>query len=544
MRCPIILAVFAVICAVSAPGYACEEGGLLFTCRKNEQSDQSFNHDPPLAALDEVRRNEVQYVVPEVTVNPSFDFVSWQYITKLGFNMLVGARTDLGHNEYVYDPDIFRRVDALLYPRRYEKNEERIDPIHLRQLFFSPQVGTTIPSGDHPPALHNYIRPGDVARLIQEHTYNEVLFEHFISREHIETAFNIDPNANVNVDAIALHYAPYDPEWPMANQGVYLSFEGNTTIDIDGYPPMNVQDGAILRIPGDCIIYIPSDYDDPPAPYGGPSVLVGAVTQAGCGQIILKEPEVDALVDHAEVRGNSGNLLNTIIDVDGLTLPQSAVGYFTSQWTPGPIHHLWFSGFRLTGAGILSTEGGGTIPGLNGVPMANNNPGPPVSTTGEQVGLEPPEVSSLNGLALTPGKDLPHLVTDSPTPVLTAAASHAYVQVGGGDLPTLPVPPTGFIGLNFSDPVIDLGSMYESLGMPWVRIPGTFPELFAPHSALLWPYLWGTIVIDPVDGCDEWDCDYAPVYPFLVGGALYAQVYLFSDTEIALSSPLKIKFDP
>jgi hypothetical protein len=251
------------------------------------------------------------------------------------------------------------------------------------------------------------------------------------------------------------------------------------------------------------------------SPFDGESVLVQSVIP-NSGQIILLESEVDAMVSNSGVRDNGGNPLTAVVDVDGLTLP-NAPGYFFSQHTPGQIHHLWFSGYSMTGAGILSTEGGGTIPFLNGVAMASN--GSP--TTGVQVGLVPPNVRSLAGLALTPDA-LYHFVTDSPTPNPSGAGT-IKVQIGG-----CPPAPNAFLLWNLGQVIsggVDVGIDVGALN---------FREWY-PHVVM------NLVGIGP-DRCGEWNFMITDgIFNNLKGRNLRFQAHV-GGGALWLSTPCKIQF--
>jgi hypothetical protein len=495
-----------------AQGLADEEGGLLYSCRNTEQSGQSWAAAMPYASINEVRFNEVQYVVP-TTPFPPFNYTSKQFATKLGYNMLVGAHN--GVPNYLYDANIFGKIDALMHPRDFNTGQ-RLNPINMRQLFFSPMNQVTTP-------MMSYLNPGGVGRVQPGGT-----FEIFLSAAQIKFAFGIAAGVNINLDAVALHYAPNDPNWPQQDQGIYLSLEGLTAINIIDWGAVAVNDGAILRIPGNCINYVASPYDG--------SAIVSAITVAGCGQIVCSEAaDVDPMVANSGICDTGGVPILAIGDLDGLTLPESAAGYFTTNVILGrPVHHLWFSGLNLVGAGIVSTEPGGVPPMLGSIAILN---GVPMAGLGDQVGLvtpAPPGVANLNGLALTE-KDLSHFVMDTPTPEIGPAPLPitAHLQIGGA---VLPAPAAGplCVGLNLAAPVVDFGA-------PFPSYPGTFPELFMPWWPPLPPFLWGA---PPVlaDECANLSINFGPVLGPLAGQYLYAQSYLVGGAVIPLSAPLKLAF--
>ena len=493
--------------ALPAAGMAAEDGrGLLFTTRFDEQSNQS---SVPYDALNYVHDEEVQYVVPEDTINPLFDYTSKQWATNLGYNFLVGDYD--GDGDY-YNRSIFGAVDALLHPRK--GNGARIYPITMRQLFFSPREEVASVIAAAPPFVST-LRPADVGRIVPGG-----LFEIFLSEDQVRDAFRISPNEKFNIDAIMLHKTD---QWSPQYQGIYLSFEDAVTITISG-GTYTVNDGAVLRIPGNGIAWTVSTYDSV-------SLLAGSVTP-GTGQIILTESDVNAVVATSGVKNNSGSPVSSIGDLDGLTLPKVS-GYFTSQHVTGPVHHFWFCGYNTAGGGaILSTEYGGSIPTLNGVPMANNDPGTAAST-GEQVGLVTPGgVGSLNGLAIT-GDDLSHFVLDSTTPQ-PSGPGVINVQIGGAPA----YPGNVFFGWEIGIGTaggVDVGGPPPGI---FAIHPGTFPEFFRPHSMKL-PFLV-PVAVDS-DNCAEWTIDVTPFYPLVVGRNLRFQAAFPSKPDIWLSAPCKIQ---
>ena len=496
--------ILLVLLAFPAAGMADEIGkGMLYTTLSNEKSNQS---SVPYDSINRVRDEEVQYVVPESTLA----FTSKQWATHMGYNFLVG---DLDGDGSYYQTPIFGKIDALLHPR--DANGDRVNTINMRQLFFSVPIELTSSVVAAAPFV-NTLNPSSVGRIVPGGQ-----FELFISHAQVGTAFGINPEEKHNLDAVMLHLTD---QWDKKDQGIYLSFEETVTIDNFGIS-YTVHDGAVLRIPEGGITWGVSTYD-------GVSQLVAAVVPY-CGEIIMTESEMDAYVSKATVNDNGGTKVCFIGDLDGLTLP-TVSGSFSSQYAT-KIHHFWFCGEDSNGGGaILSTEAFGSIPSLNGVSMANNDPGTG-ATTGEQVGLVTPNgVGSLNGLALS-ADDLPHFVLATGTPG-PSGPGVIDVQIGGA-----PVTPPGFVFFGWELGNSAIAGVDVGVAPPpaFAIRAGTFPEFFKPHKTVP-PFLVRPKV--DADNCASWSIDTTTFYPLVAGLNLCFQAAYVSSPDIWLSAPCKIQF--
>jgi hypothetical protein len=489
-----------------------DDEGLLFTPLKAEQSAQFPSGS---GALNSVLGKEVQYVVPVVTWNPDYDYVSWQWATFPGYNFCCG---DFDDDAYYFESFIWGKIDAVMRPRT--KSGFPVELKHMRQLFISPRQDYTsaVPAG---PPFTNTLRMGDVGRIV---TAGRV--EIFLTEEHVRKAFNIPKDQEINIDAVALHL---DKAWSPDAQGIYLSLEKDHDIVVDSGAYL-AQDGAILRIPRSRFTTITSTYD-------GVTFLVDDVAYYGCGELILNEAEVNSMLVASGFHGPKGNAVQQIGDLDGLT-PHNGNGYFINEYTGTPVHHLWFSGRRMRGGGIVSTAGGGTIPVMNGVAMGNdqNAPPPPYPrTTGRAVGLVPGDVESLDGLSRV-SSELPHFVLDSTTPEMPAIGT-IRVEIGGADVMGVPSPLTYLgwsMGVNTPHGV-DVGSSL-------VPLNGAYDECFPP--LIFDPLCFIPAPIDPATGCYEWVYTVpAWLYSYLVGNNMLFQAYSFEGLPpYFVSAPMKIQF--
>lgn len=515
--------ILAALLLVPAAGPADgKEWGLLYTTRFNQESAQFA----PGSALNEVRDDEIQYVVPQVT-NPPFDYTSKQFATHLGFNVLLG---DFDTDDNYFENYIFYRLDALMRPRDEDGNP--VELTNMRQLFISPRYGMESDIAA-PSEYTNALRPSDVGRIVPDGH-----FELFLSDEQVRDAFGIEEDVqDLNLDAIA--YDPFDEMVgnDQVEGGIYLSFENMNGLDIciinpyTGKPmTYTILDGAVLRIPKSDITWTTSEYD-------GVTQLVDSVNP-NCGQIIAVESEMTLKVQNSGVCDNMGNPVPSVIDVDGLTFKKNP-GIFYSQHIDEWVHDFWFCYYRENGgAGILTTFNNGRIALLNGVLMGNNDAGPPVRTTGEQVGLDPSTVPvhSLAGLALTEA-DVPHFVTDSTTPTGGAVIE---VEIGGATEAGLAILSWGQGPINPGE--VDPGISIESVGS-YAAFPEFYPPEFEsfPWSAFswLWPFWKDVVVIDASD-CGGWSCP-IPAGAFVLYNCTF-QMVLPLDEPYWVSAPMVIQF--
>jgi len=223
-----------------------------------------------------------------------------------------------------------------------------------------------------------------------------------------------------------------------------------------------------LRIPNRAIYWRYSCYD-------GARLVLRA---GNSGEIVLRETDVNARVAAAGIVDCSGAAVANVRDTNGLEI-DPAGGLFATPFGQGALN-LWFSGFGLQNATVLTTAGGGAVAVMNATPLASLS----------AVGLTDPCDTTLDGLAENPG-ELCHLTTDTPTGSLLGGET-VRVEVGGAR------PITGM-----------LWSVAAGPGAVDVTIPfanACFPELYPA------PVLLHVVPISP-DQCGV-DTQVLPSVPF------------------------------
>lgn len=332
-----------------------------------------------------------------------------------------------------WEATLSRQIDALCFARGTP-----LGGPNLRDVFFS--TATDVPSVlSANPALM-----GDVVRVRPGGQ-----FELFIAEGRVQASFGIAAGTRVNVDAFE-----YDPQAPTAQfppagpRGmVYLSLEEDhkMTINCGGaVKSLDVQDGAILAAPV-------LGFD-----------AKGAIL--GRGILVATEADVGAMIFNSTIADHTGKPVGRLIgDLDGLDLDPipGASPFFTTAC--GVFPHLKFCGERLTGGGIVSTHGGGSIAVINGLPM-----GSPVITDGTRVGLRPIGVGSLN--ALETGIRTCRLVTETRGPVVPGG-SIANIDIGGAQ-------PGSAIYLLLSSSIAPMPAGGIATAIGWAN--PCFPELMVP----------------------------------------------------------------
>lgn len=472
---PIALAAATIAALGAASATAQCQGDLLYTTRVLEHSNQCSTP----TSISEVRTNSLQIVQPKA----GMPFHSASYMPRAGYDALLG---DGDGDADFHEPNIFGAIDATLLPR---SPGGALLPIDKTRVFFSVKQSFTDTYG-------NTMSQGDIGR-IRAGGHIEL----FISAASIRNAFGIPAGFGIDVDAVAMGFRP-----GVLGGDLYLSFEELEVINIPPFGVTAITDGSILRIPAGAMSYAASPYD-------GAMTVTG--TAANSGQIIADEANMDVATTNAGVRDASGALVTSIIDVDGLTIDPTG-GFWQSPWTPNPVHHLWYCGQSLTGAAVVSTVGGGSIPSLNGRPLASA-----VMTTGQQVGLVTSSgVSSLAGLSVT-NCGTSHLSLDTATPVFTGAGT-LELDVGGSTSAWALI--TVGLGCNTAG-CVDTGTPLPNPDYPALVAPNVF--FFQPTGA---------------DGCGRLSL----FFPGPLVTALAGQTLVFQTVDFAgaghLSNAVKISF--
>ena len=288
-----------------------------------------------------------------------------------------------------WNPALFGEIDALCLPSAAASM-----PSHNpRSVFWSPSA-----------TMGNYntvqpFRPGDVARI---HVSGNV--QHFLRQEHVNKALGLPLNYPVDVDAIAYQYG----------LGVYFS------IDVDTPYPVQtacglvvVQDGDLIAIPHSAIIWS-SDR------------RVSSVLPNSAG-VIRNEAQFGAMLAASGIGDRFGNAITQAIDLESLDIDQSTQASVTTftwgSWSVA-VPDFLFSTESMTGCGILTTIGGGTIPWGPCSPMAMAAPN---ASSGVPLGVQPVSwavgaASYVNSLAFATTKRF----------VLEPQQHHLNYGLGGG----------------------------------------------------------------------------------------------------------------
>lgn len=342
---------------------------LSFTTLKNVENTLSGSSG---SSLGTITPEDIAIVEPQSGV-----YSAETVLDHLNINTLAG---DGDADAFYYELPLAARIDAL------HVCGAGTDGYTARDLFFSTKTPLPCASG-------GVIEPGDVSGIRIGAGANIM-----IDDLQIRSALGISPNILAfDVDAFTRD----------ASGSIYLSFENDVPIQ---WGTTLLFDGGVAVIPAT------------------------AITWAGCnvtsvipdsGYVAFNENQTNAMVVNANVADNIGNFIQVIFDLDGLEIDPNG-GTFTSSG--GTFPNLIFSGEYLTGGGILSTDAGGSIAVINGMPMATTFPSGP--TDGTQVGLAPGNVRSLNGLALT--QPTCRFVMDSTTPYLPTPGP-LNLTAGGAD---------------------------------------------------------------------------------------------------------------
>lgn len=434
---------------------------LTFTTFKNERTLSGSSG----TILTSITPEDVAIVTPSSTL-PSAE----KFLSHMNRNTLAGdGNLDANH----YASPLAMKVDALqICPPATGL------PHTARELYISTRVAMPCAGG-------GVIDPGDVHGVAIGATMTPM-----IDDMQIRNALGITPNTpTFNVDAFTRDAAG----------AIYLSFEQDVPILLG---TQMLLDGGVAMIPASALTWTGC-------------AVTGVVPNSGL--IAFNENFANLMVVNASVSDNTGNFVQVIFDLDGLEIDPNG-GTFPIPGTTLSAPNLLFSGEYLTGGGILSTAGGGSIAVINGAPMATPFGSGP--TDGSQVGLFPFNVGSLNGLALS--SPTCRFITDTSTPVLTTPGPINFTA-GGAD----PGAPVFFYARIFgaSGP----GSIQPSIAVP----NPCFPEWF----------LFNTFLFSlPADGLGI-----ASVTAFYSGGVpAGATVVLQAVTPktggLSLSAPLTYQF--
>ena len=275
-----------------------------------------------------------------------------KWAPRTAFHVMAGDEN--GDGDY-WRPGIFGSIDALCAPIG---TSPVVGGTNARTVFFSPSVtvGNNISGG---PGL----RPGDVGHFVKT-TAGDGRVEYFMRQEQFNQAMGLPLNTPIDIDAIC-----FQPGF-----GVYFSLDqdvaGNTFCG-----PTFLRDGDLLCVPDWAITWTPD-------------FRVQAVLPVSCA-VVYTEAQVSAMVVSAAVTDRFGACIPNAIDLESLEFDWNGTVGMTFP-CPGTVVQrpdFLFTTETLTGAGVLTTVGGGTIYNhLCGPAARGCGSGP---TPGAQMGIQP-----------------------------------------------------------------------------------------------------------------------------------------------------------
>ncbi|MFN0205107.1 MAG: hypothetical protein ACKVS6_02190 [Planctomycetota bacterium] len=269
--------------------------------------------------------------------------------------------------------------------------------------------------------------------------------EFFVTETQLLTAIGQAATADLDTDAIA--------QGPGGD--LFVSFADDELVN-----GISAPDGSLIYIPAASITYDAN--------------LNVASIASGAAIIAATEAQMSAMMIASGVRTSVGGVPSltelTALEID------PAGGTFAAPNSPSNIlPNLLFAwnGFSNDGA-ILSTAGGGTIPTINGIPLADS-----VATTGLQIGVLPTStgIFGIDGLAIVPFQPNPFVLENYPRNLITSQPSwHRFEFSGatpgslvfvladagpagaGSALPSLDLPPYGELFIALGGGGVILGS--------------------------------------------------------------------------------------
>ncbi len=491
-------AFFSVLAAAAAIPAAAQPTSLLFSTKNGEDTRSGSNG----TQLQHLAANSVALVTP----TPAFAQSAEAFAPALGYQTIAGDTTGAGTTS---NPFLMSAADAVLV-KPYERDPQtgnwvpRFSPVEWFDVYVSPKVdvGTNVSGA---PGL----RRGDCGVILRTAAGNGQV-RHFITAEQIIDALGMfDPMtlnkltpSDIDLDAIAVDNA----------QNIFLSFEEDhwMRVNVGGaLANFPLLDGSVAWLPP--IAWVPDALGD----------VAGVNPQLG--RIALTEAQMDAMVVNANVADVAGNCVNTVGDTDALALDRNG-GVFVAWWGGAAFNlpNLLFGGETLTGAGVLSTAGGGSIAVANGSPLAR---GCGNVTDGRQMGLLPSgAVDSLAGLESLRGEPC-RFVLDSPTPLGLGGMIEVHVGTN------MPLPGGGVFLL------IGLGTLPISASidiLPFFPATQCFTELYPATLAVA---VWVPIM---PDGFGDFTGVFGPIAaPAFAPGILFQAAGIGGGTA-HLSSPVTL----
>jgi hypothetical protein len=396
-----------------------------------------------------------------------------------------------------WEPGLFGTVDALLDATTVST---AVYSANARTIFFSPSLAMGTGLSGLPG-----LRPGDVGRIVRKGIVLEGQVDYFMRQEHFNSALGLAAGTPIDVDAIA--FAP--------NFGVFFSLDADTPALLSCGPTL-VRDGAILCVPASAITYTPNMH-------------VAAVLP-NSAVVVYTEAQVDAMVVNAQLTDRNGNCLTNAIDTEALEIDRNGVVHVISPCvgTLLQVPDLMFTTETMTGAGVCTTAGGGSIYNAPcGRAARSCGTGP---TLGSQMGVQPTSAtlgvpSFINALTLT-------------RTLRYAMEPQQHV---------VNVPP---IGLPVGSQAVDLSSPWPINFIFWTpgasaantatpsatnpfAVPLTFPDFYP------FPTYWSFAVTAP-SGFASWPM--LPIPPGFVGNVVFQSLAFPPGGSWELSTPITVEF--
>lgn len=271
---------------------------------------------------------------------------------------------------------------------------------------------------------------GDVFRFAGPDGALEV----FVTEAQLVNAIGQSPGSDVDLDAIC----------QASDGGLFISFELDELVG-----GVTAGDGALISIPA-------VTYDA----QGNVSSIA-----ANSAVIVATESDMDALVVNSGMLSSVGGT-PSYTDLAALEIDPAGGTWTSPQFPDTQLPNLLFGweGFSNDGA-IISTANGGSIPTINGVPMAST-----VATTGTQIGMLPDStgLGGINGLAIIPAQDAPFVVENYPRNLITSMPSFHQLQYSGATpstsiAVTVNLGPTASGGALPSQFIAPFGELFGSL---------------------------------------------------------------------------------
>ena len=450
---------------------------LVFSTLRQEKTLQ-----PLLPALNLVEPQEVMAVTPRSPV-PAL-YTAEKFVPHDAYLTFAG---DHDSDTAYWEVDLWKQIDAVLF---------RQDPVlspNARDVFFSTAIDVVSNVSGA------VIRFGDIVRI---RPLGQV--ETFASELRIKNAFSVPAAIRVNVDA-----AEYDPNPPALQfpaggpaSMLYLSFEDDHMLTVNCLGTITTQlvpDGSIVGVPV-------LGFD-----------AMGAIL--GQGMLVADEfLDIDPMCVASGLADTAGNPVLAISDLDGITLDKTAPAGSLFGTSCGRFPDLWFTGERMAGMGIVSTQGTGTIAVMNGLPL-----GSPVLSDGKHVGLSFTR-GSLN--ALETDFRIFRFTTETTTPICPGGTI-CDVEVGG-------VFPGQPIWVLISTSVVGCPATGVATSGPFPNL--AFPELMLPIA--------GSPIAMPAAAADGTSQLSLPWAGGGTGCLVWQGITITTGGALLLSTPMQITLTP